>query len=132
MRTVSSREPRPRVRGTAETLKVGVIGAGYWGPNLIRNFNEAQDADVLAVADLQQQRLAPIQKRYPSVRVTTDHREVLADPKIDAVAIATPISTHRALCEQAFAAGKHVLVEKPLAGTVEDGEAILRAARAAR
>lgn len=114
-----------------ETLKVGVIGAGYWGPNLIRNFNEAKDADVAAVADLQAARLAPIQKRYPSVRMTTDHREILADPKIEAVAIATPIHTHRPLCEEAFAAGKHVLVEKPLAGTVEDAEAIVSAARAA-
>ncbi|MBU6423009.1 MAG: Gfo/Idh/MocA family oxidoreductase [Chloroflexota bacterium] len=115
-----------------DTLKVGVIGAGYWGPNLIRNFNDAPGADVLAVADLQPQRLAPIQKRYPSIQMTTDHRSILDDPKVEAVAIATPISTHRPLCEEAFAAGKHVLVEKPLAGTVADAEAIVAAARAAR
>ncbi|MDE3193182.1 MAG: Gfo/Idh/MocA family oxidoreductase [Chloroflexota bacterium] len=114
-----------------DTLKVGVIGAGYWGPNLIRNFNDSPSSDVVAVADLQPQRLAPIQKRYPSIHMTTDHRSILADPKVEAVAIATPISTHRALCEEAFAAGKHVLVEKPLAGTVTDAEAIVAAAKAA-
>jgi predicted dehydrogenase len=116
---------------SAEALRVAVIGAGYWGPNLIRNFNEAPAAEVVAVADLSADRLAPIRKRYPSVRVTTDHRETLADPSVDAVAIATPIATHRALCEEAFAAGKHVLVEKPLAGTVADAEAIVAAARRA-
>ena len=114
-----------------DSLRVGVIGAGYWGPNLIRNFNEAPGADVIAVADLSTERLQPIRKRYPAVRITTDHRAVLDDPGIDAVALATPINTHRRLCEEAFAAGKHVLVEKPLAGTVEDAEAIVRAAERA-
>ncbi len=114
-----------------EPLRVAVVGAGYWGPNLIRNFNEAPGADIVAVADLQEERLAPIRKRYPSIRSTTDHREILADRSIDAVAFATPIHTHRALCEEAFEAGKHVLVEKPLAGTVADAEAIVRAAERA-
>jgi predicted dehydrogenase len=114
-----------------EALRVGVIGAGYWGPNLIRNFNEAPGSEVAMVADLSLERLAPIRKRYPGVRVTTDHRELLADPDIEAVAIATPIKTHRRLCEEALAAGKHVLVEKPLAGTAADAEAIVRAAERA-
>ncbi|MBM4433737.1 MAG: Gfo/Idh/MocA family oxidoreductase [Chloroflexi bacterium] len=112
----------------SETLRVGVIGAGYWGPNLIRNFHEAPGSEVAAVADLSAERLTPIRKRYPAVSVTSDHREILADPAIDAVAIATPINTHRRLCEEALAAGKHVLVEKPLAGTAADAEAIVRAA----
>ena len=92
-----------------ETLKVGVIGAGYWGPNLIRNFNDAAGADVLAVADLSPDRLRPIQKRYPGIRTTTDHRSILGDAKVEAVVIATPISTHRPLCEEAFAAGYRVV-----------------------
>ncbi|MBI2325514.1 MAG: Gfo/Idh/MocA family oxidoreductase [Chloroflexi bacterium] len=116
---------------SVEALRVAVVGAGYWGPNLVRNFNEAPGADVIAVADLSRERLQPIRKRYPSIRITTDHREIMSDRAIDAVAIATPIKTHRALCEEAFAAGKHVLVEKPLAGTVEDAEAIVRAAERA-
>ncbi len=114
-----------------DPLRVGVVGAGYWGPNLIRNFNEAPGAEVVAVADLSPERLAPIRKRYPAVRITGDHHAILADPSVDAVAIATPIKTHRPLCEEALAAGKHVLVEKPLAGRVEDAEAIVRAAQRA-
>ena len=113
-------------------VRAAVIGAGYWGPNLIRNFNEAPGAEIVAVADLSDERLAPIRKRYPAIRCTRDHREIMEDRSIEAVAIATPIRTHRALAEEALAAGKHVLIEKPLAGTVEDAEAIVRAAEAAR
>ncbi|HET8567542.1 MAG TPA: Gfo/Idh/MocA family oxidoreductase [Candidatus Limnocylindria bacterium] len=109
-------------------LKVGVIGAGYWGPNLIRNFSEAPGADVVAVADLSQERLDAVRKRFPAVRTTRDHREIVGDPAIDAVCVVTPISTHRALAEEAFAAAKHVFVEKPLAGSVADAQAIADAA----
>jgi predicted dehydrogenase len=113
------------------TLRVGVLGAGYWGPNLVRNLSEAPGAEPVAVADLAPERLEAIRKRFPAVRVTTDHRDVLDDPKIDAVCIATPVATHRKLAEEAFAAGKHVFVEKPLAGTVAEAEAIVRAAERA-
>lgn len=112
-------------------LRVAVIGAGYWGPNLVRNFSEAPGADAVAVADLSAERLANIRKRFPAVRTTQDHRELLADASIDAVCIVTPISTHRPLAEEALAAGKHVFVEKPLAGSVADAEAIVRAAERA-
>lgn len=115
----------------ADGLRIGVIGAGYWGPNLIRNFHEAPGADPVAVADLSPDRLRNVRKRYPSITTTADHREILRDRAIDAVAIATPISTHRALAEEALAAGKHVLIEKPLAGTLSDAEAIVRAAERA-
>jgi len=114
-----------------EILRVGVIGAGYWGPNLVRNLNEAPGADPVAVADLSPERLEAIHKRFPAVRTTTDHTELFDDPKIDAVCIATPVGTHRRLAEEAFRAGKHVFVEKPLAGKVADAEAIVRAAEAA-
>ena len=112
-------------------LRVAIIGAGYWGPNLVRNFNEAPGAEPVAVADLSDERLAAIKKRFPAVRTTRDHRELFADKTIDAVCIVTPISTHRALAEEALAAGKHVFVEKPLAGTAADAEAIVRAAERA-
>ncbi len=112
-------------------LRVAVIGAGYWGPNLVRNFSEAPGGEAVAVADLSDERLAAIKKRFPAVRTTRDHRELFADKTIDAVCIVTPISTHRALAEEALAAGKHVFVEKPLAGTVADAEAIVRAAERA-
>ena len=110
-----------------QELKVGIIGAGYWGPNLVRNFSEAPGADIVAVADLDPERLGALHKRFPAVRTTTDHRELLNDPAIDAVCVVTPISTHRPLAEEAFAAGKHVFVEKPLAYSVSDAEAIVRA-----
>src|SRR5256886_4288371 len=112
-------------------LRVAVIGAGYWGPNLVRNLNEGPGAEPVAVADLSQERLDTIHKRFPAVRVTTDHTELFNDKNVDAVAIATPVGTHRRLAEQALAAGKHVFVEKPLAPTVADAEAIVRAAEKA-
>jgi predicted dehydrogenase len=113
-------------------LRVAVIGAGYWGPNLVRNLHEAPDAEPVAVADLSDERLETIRKRFPAVRTTGDHRELLADPAIDAVCIATPVATHRRLAEEAFAAGKHVFVEKPIAGSIEDAEAIVLAGARAR
>lgn len=114
-----------------KALRVGVIGAGYWGPNIVRNLSEAPGVDPVAVADLSRDRLDAIRKRFPALRVTTEARELVADAEVDAVCIATPVGTHRALAEEAFAAGKHVFVEKPLAGTVRDAEAIVRAAERA-
>jgi len=114
-----------------KTVRVGVIGAGYWGPNIVRNLYEAPGAEAVAVADLSQDRLDAIAKRFPALRVTTDHRELIGDPSIDAICVVTPVGTHRKLAEEAFAAGKHVFVEKPLAHTVSDAEAIVRAAERA-
>ena len=108
-------------------MRVGVIGAGYWGPNIVRNLHEAPGAEAVAVADLSPDRLDAIRKRFPAVRVTTDYRELVNDPSIDAICIVTPVGTHRKFSEEAFAAGKHVFVEKPLAKTVSDAEAIVRA-----
>ncbi|HEX6626257.1 MAG TPA: Gfo/Idh/MocA family oxidoreductase [Pyrinomonadaceae bacterium] len=100
-------------------LRVGVIGYGYWGPNLVRNFMEAQGATVAAVCDLSVGRLAPLGTRYPTVRLTTDYRELLADSRVDAILIATPVASHFELGMAALRAGKHVLVEKPLAANSE-------------
>src|SRR5438045_8236971 len=110
--------------GSLPELKVGIIGAGYWGPNLVRNFSEAPGADVVAVADLNPERLGALHKRFPAVRTTTRYRELLEDPAIDAICVVTPISTHKALVAAAFAAGKHVFVEKPLAGTAAAAESM--------
>jgi predicted dehydrogenase len=112
-------------------LRVGVIGAGYWGPNIVRNLSEAPGAEPVAVADLSPERLDAIHKRFPALRTTTEHRSLFDDRQVDAVCIATPVGTHRRLAEEAFAAGKHVFVEKPLAGNVADAEAIVRAAERA-
>jgi predicted dehydrogenase len=109
-------------------IGVGVIGYGYWGPNLVRNFYEARSSRVVAVCDLSAQRLAQVERRYPTVKTITDYRELLSDPTIDAIAIATPVSTHFDLAMQVLRAGKHVLVEKPLTTTVEQGERLLEEA----
>jgi predicted dehydrogenase len=94
---------------------VAVAGLGYWGPNLVRNFAEL--ADVTWLVDLDDDRRAGFAGRYPQARVTADYAEMLADPALDAVVVATPVPTHHALAKQALEAGKHVLVEKPPAMT---------------
>jgi len=109
-------------------IGVGVIGYGYWGPNLVRNFAELPGARVAAVADPRRERLAAAAARYPAIKVSTDHRDVINDPAVDAVAIATPVYTHFELGMAALAAGKHVLMEKPLASTSEQGSRLLEEA----
>lgn len=104
------------------TINIGVIGYGYWGPNLVRTFADLPGAKVVAVSDFKIERLAKVQSRYPAVKVTTDSQDLFADPNIDAIAIATPVSTHYDLALAALQAGKHVLVEKPM--TVNSEQAI--------
>lgn len=98
-------------------IKIGVIGYGYWGPNLVRNFAEVNGAAVAGVSDQDQKKLDLVQRRYPGVKTTTKFQELLEDPSIDAVAIATPVSTHFELGMAALRAGKHVWLEKPMTET---------------
>lgn len=98
-------------------IKIGVIGYGYWGPNLVRNFAETTTATVAAVADLDPKKLELVQRRYPAVKTTNDFHELLRDPNIDAIAIATPVSTHFELGMAALKAGKHLWLEKPMTET---------------
>ncbi|MBD2493025.1 Gfo/Idh/MocA family protein [Nostoc sp. FACHB-280] len=100
-------------------VNIGVIGYGYWGPNLVRNFAEIPGGQVTSVSDFKPELLAKAQTRYPTLKVTTDSQDLLKDPKIDAIAIATPVSTHFELALAALQAGKHVLVEKPMTTTSE-------------
>ncbi len=109
-------------------IGVGLIGYGYWGPNLVRNFFEAEGCQVLLISDLSRDRLARAGARYPSVHTTTNHRELVEDSAIDLVVIATPVSTHFDLAMQALRAGKHVLVEKPLTASSEEGERLIEEA----
>lgn len=95
-------------------IGIGIIGYGYWGPNLVRNFFETPDCTVVSVSDLSRDRLAKIGPRYPTVETTTDYRDLLRDPRVDAVVVATPVSTHFKLGMEALQAGKHVLIEKPM------------------
>ncbi len=95
-------------------IGVGVIGYGYWGPNLVRNFCDIPGCDVVAVCDRRPERRALVERRHPSVRSTAEAADVIADPRVDAVVIATPVSSHFDLAAAALAAGKHVWVEKPM------------------
>jgi len=104
-------------------IRVGVIGYGYWGPNLVRNFAEADGSEIAMVSDLRENRLSAAKKRYPNIKTTRDFGELINAPGVDAVAVATPVSSHFDLAMKALRAGKHVLVEKPLAA---DSEQALR------
>src|SRR5215472_9885774 len=95
-------------------VRVGVIGCGHWGPHLIRNLNDMPDVDLVGVAEERPERLRYVRRTYPTVSPFSDHRQLL-DSDVDAVVIATPIQTHFQLVKEALLAGKHVLVEKPLA-----------------
>lgn len=105
-------------------IKVGVIGLGYWGPKLARNFHELPDAQLEWVCDLDQSRLDHIKSLYPEVQTTRDYRELLSSD-VQAVSIATPVSTHFSFAMDALRAGKHILVEKPLAGCVDQAHDIV-------
>src|SRR5690348_10464906 len=98
-------------------VRVAVIGCGYWGQNLLRNFCELEEAEVLMVCDFDARALARAQRRYPAIEVTQSFTDVILDPRVEAVVIATPVSTHYGFAKQALQAGKHVVVEKPLAQT---------------
>jgi predicted dehydrogenase len=100
-------------------IKIGVVGYGYWGPNLVRNFAEVNDARVTMVSDLKAERLGQVERRYPGVRTTTDPNALITDPNVDAVVIATPVEYHFDLAMATLEAGKHVLVEKPIASSSE-------------
>src|SRR5690349_6907516 len=104
---------------------IGVIGYGYWGPNLVRNLGEQRSAKVVAVSDLRANRLELAQARYPYIYTTTDHKKLFEDPSIDAIAISTPVGTHFDLGMQALEAGKHVLLEKPLAASSDEAQRLI-------
>ena len=110
-------------------LRVGVIGYGYWGPNLVRNFASGARTKVVAIADQAPNRRQLAQNSYPHIKVVADAGALIDDPDVDAVVIATPIFTHFALAKRALEAGKHVLVEKPLAPSVAEAEELERLAK---
>ena len=109
-------------------LRIGVIGYGYWGPNLVRNFAEVGGAELRSVSDLRPEKLAAVARRYPGLHTSTDCRALLDDPNIDAVAIATPVHSHFELAMQALRAGKHVFVEKPMTETSEQASRLVEEA----
>jgi predicted dehydrogenase len=108
---------------------VAVVGLGYWGPNLVRNLYELEDAEVASICDTRRERLDGVRRRFPGIPWTTSFKDVLADRSIEAVAIATPVSTHYPLVAEALRAGKHVFVEKPLASSSAEAEELIELAR---
>jgi predicted dehydrogenase len=110
-------------------VRVAVVGLGYWGPQLVRNLYESPHAELVTVCDARPEPLAQIGRRYPGVAQTTDFAAVLADADVEAVVVATPISTHYPLARAALEAGKHTFVEKPLAGSLAEAEALSVLAR---
>jgi predicted dehydrogenase len=113
----------------SQPIRLGVVGLGYWGPNLARNFDALPHAELAWICDRSEEQLKHTALRFPAARVTTDIEDLLADSALDAVAIATPVRTHAALARRCLEAGKHVFVEKPLAQSVSDAEKVVEAAR---
>ena len=114
-------------------IRIGVIGCGYWGPNLIRNFSHLKGSQVLICSDLGEDRLSHMRNLYPQIETTTDYRRILGRKDVDAVVVATPPETHERLTVEALRAGKHVFVEKPLAlSAVEGTRMVEEAAKAGR
>jgi predicted dehydrogenase len=112
----------------SSTLKIGVIGYGYWGPNVVRNFYNAHNATVVSVCDFNPKCLQRVRQTYPSMAVTTDPADILTSTEIDAVAIVTPIAHHFPLAKKALENGKHVFVEKPFTATVAQAEELIELA----
>jgi len=128
---VNQRDVTGRLNGrTRRPTTIAVAGLGYWGPNLLRAACDVDGMDVRWACDRDGEALAPVTRRYPGVRATHDFDELLADPELDAIALATPVPTHFDLARRALLAGKHVLVEKPMAGSVEGCRELMDIARA--
>ncbi|RME30709.1 MAG: gfo/Idh/MocA family oxidoreductase [Candidatus Zixiibacteriota bacterium] len=110
-------------------MNIGVIGYGYWGPNIVRNFNALEDVQVAAVSDLRPERLKLVRTAYPHItQLVTDPRRLLDSSDIEAVAICTPVATHFELAREALQRGKHVLVEKPMTATSEQAAELIEQA----
>jgi predicted dehydrogenase len=110
-------------------VTVGVVGCGYWGPNLIRNFVSCPDTDLLWVCEKNKERLDKVLKPYPGIKRTVNIEDLLDDERVNAVAVATPVHTHYPIAKACLAKGKHVLMEKPLALNVKEGEDLVRYAK---
>ena len=109
-------------------MRIGVIGYGYWGPNIVRNFHSQDNCEVVLVADRNPQAEGRLKKMFPSIEFTADENEILTSPKVDVVAVVTPVWTHYELAKRALENGKHVFVEKPFTDSVALGEELVELA----
>ena len=108
-----------------KTIKVGVVGCGYWGPNLIRNLHQSVDCELKIVCDTNEQRLRHMRRLYPDVVATNCFDDLLGDAELDAVVIATPVRFHYDMAKACLANGKHAFIEKPMARTIAEGEELV-------
>jgi predicted dehydrogenase len=113
----------------SKPVRVGVVGLGYWGPNLARNFDALAESELAWICDGCAEQLERIAGRFPGARTTRELDELLGDPELDAIAIATPVPTHAPLARRCLAAGKHVFVEKPLAQSLAEADEVVADAR---
>src|SRR5258706_15172146 len=109
------------MKTTNKTIKVGVGGCGYWGPNLIRNFRQASDCQLAVLGDTSEQRLKHMRRLYPEVATTTRFEDLLKDPSIHAIITAPPVRVHHEMGKACLKAGKHTFIEKPMTPTVAEG-----------
>ena len=110
-------------------IKVAVIGFGYWGPNIVRNFDSQLNCDLEYVVDSSDERLGVVNKNYPHIKTTKDLDDVINNSNIDAIIVATPVFTHYEIAKKALSNGKHVLVEKPMTSSVKEADDLIMAAR---
>jgi predicted dehydrogenase len=114
----------------AGAVNFGVVGLGYWGPNLLRVLADAPNAQVRWICDLDESRLEPFTRRYPAAKPTTVFQDLLDDPEVDAIVVATPVFTHVDLCTRSLLASKHTFVEKPLATSTSSADELISLANA--
>ncbi len=109
-------------------MKIAIVGLGYWGPNLIRNFLSVEHIDTVIGCDKDRVRLDKIKRRFPEIEATDSYDDILRRDDVEMVAIATPVSSHYSLAKKALEAGKHCFIEKPMTGTVEEAEDLIECA----
>jgi len=110
-------------------INIAIIGYGYWGPNLLRNFLNNSKCNLKWCCDIKKERLEILKKSYPNINVTTDYKDILKNKTIDAIVIATPLDTHYFIAKEAIILGKHVLIEKPFTSNVKQAEALINLAQ---
>jgi predicted dehydrogenase len=116
---------RVRGRNGGDPLRIGVVGLGYWGPNIVRVLHDLSEVEIVWACDVREDARARLARRYPAVHTTSDYTEILDDESIDAVVVATPVRTHHELAAAALERRKHVFVEKPLAGSVAEANGLV-------
>ena len=109
-------------------IRIGVVGYGYWGPNIVRNFNNTEGLKIVSVCDIDPEKLKRARKAYPNIELTSDPNNILSSPNIDAVAVITPVSTHFDLARKALQNDKHIFVEKPFTYTTAQAEELIELA----